>query len=340
MGEDTKAETVWTDAMAEEQDFWDEPEPGPKYGLGEHVGKTRGRYHYPDPPGYVRPKGQRGFMRMTNLAGAFSDQRRLMLWRERMVLLGIREHEVLFDELLAMPIETMDPEEAKAALEEHANTCAAVARGDHGARRGTARHVMVQTYLETGVITGTRSMRLQLESLLEELDRQRLEPIPGWSERRVCNTRYHTIGTLDMAVLCQLTGQIGILDLKTQREFWSYQEAAGQQEGYDSAQWLWEGPPNDEGRWIAKQEMTLLGSQSGPAPGKRVALLAHMPQEPGPGQLPVQVHEVDLSYGRAVMETAMVNVELRSIGRSTASGRRIGGERIPAARVATSAIVR
>jgi len=314
--------------MTDEMDFWDEPEADPIYGLGEHVGKQRGRYHYPDPPGYERPAGQRGFMRMTNLAGAFSDQRRLMLWRERMILLGIREHEVLYDELVAMPIETMTPDESKAALEAHANECAAVARGDHGARRGTARHLMLQTYLETGVLTGTRSMRLQLESLFDTLSRHCLEPLPGWSERRVCNTRYHTIGTLDMAVLCQLTGQIGIMDLKTAREFWTYQEAAGQQEGYDSAPWVWEGPHDDRGRWVPNEKWTLLGRPGGPAPGKRVALLAHMPKGPGPEMVPVELHEVDLEYGRAVMETALVNVRLRSIGASQAAARRIGGPRV------------
>jgi hypothetical protein len=325
----------------DEMDFWDEPEPTPKYGLGEHVNKKRGRYHYPDPPGYVRNKGAAaGFMRMTNLASAFSDQKRLQAWRERMILAGIREHEVLYDELLALPIETMDPLVAKKALEDHANQCAAVARGDHGARRGTARHLMLQTYLETGVVTGTRSMRLQLESLLEELDRQRLEPLPGWSERRVCNTRYHTIGTLDMGVLCQVTGQTGILDLKTQRQFWSYQEASGQQEGYDSADWIWEGSSDDSGRWVPAEGWTLTGREGGPAPGKRVALLAHMPQEPGPGQLPVEIHEVDLTYGRAVMETALVNVTLRSRGQAASEARRVGGKRIPPKPVATPAIVR
>jgi hypothetical protein len=310
-----------------EDDFWDEPE-SPEYGLGEHVGKMRGRYHFPDPPGFQRSKDQApGWMRMTNLASAFSDQIRLQKWRERMILLGLREHEVLFDELAAKPIETMEPSDAKAWLEEHANRAAAVARGDHGSRRGTARHIMLQTYLEAGVIVGTRSMRLQMESLLEALDRHHLEFLPGMSERRVCNTAFLAMGTLDAGVLCQRTGQEGILDLKTAKEFWSYQEAAGQQEGYDSADWMWEGPPNSSGRWVRPPRWTLLGSVRGPAPGKRVALLAHMPQEPGPNQLPVEIHEVDLSYGRTVMEVAMMNVSLRSIGAARSAARQIGGIR-------------
>lgn len=317
-----------TTAVTEEEEFWDEPEAQALYGLGEHIGKMRGRYHFPDPPGYVRPKGaSAGFMRMTNLVGAFSDQRRLMLWRERMILLGLRDHEVLFDELLAAPIETMDPDEAKAFLERHADQCASVARGDHGARRGTARHLMMQTYLETGVVTGTRSMRLQLESLFETMEQHEIDPMPGWTERRVCNTACHCIGTLDLGISCRRTGQQGILDLKTQKEFWTYQEAAGQQEGYDSADWVWEGPLDDTGRWVRPPGWNLMGRPGGPAEGKRVALLAHMPKDPGPDQLPVQLHEVDLTYGADVLAVALRNVELRSIGKSTAKGRRIGGLR-------------
>ena len=310
-----------------EDDFWVDPDQ-PAYGLGEHVGKTRGRYHFPDPPGYERPKDQAaGWMRMTNLAAAFSDQIRLQHWRERMILLGLREDEVLFDELAAAPIETMDPKEAKDWLEKHADRAASVAKADQGARRGTARHLMLQTYLEQGVIVGTRSMRLQLESLLEALERHELDVIPDFVERRVCNTAFRVMGTLDMGVLCRRTGQRGILDLKTQRSFWSYLEISGQQYGYDSAEWVWEGPPDTSGRWVRPPVWDLLGTPGGPAPGKRVALLAHMPQEPGPNQLPVELHEVSLEFGHRVLTCAMENVRLRSIGQAVSPARRIGGRR-------------
>jgi len=305
-----------------EDDFWMDAAPAvDKWGL------RQGRYVYPAPPGYEFPKGARGFMRMTNLAAAFSDQIRLQKWRERMILLGIREDEgLLFDELAAQGIENMDPNEARDWLEAHADKCAQRAGGGNGARRGTARHLMVQTWLETGVIVGHRTMRLQLASLFTALEAHHLEPIPGWSERRVCNPEFHVMGTLDMRVRCLLTGEEGVLDLKTQRSFWSYQEIAGQQEGYDSAPWVWEGPATDEGRWVPAPKNTLTGRMP-ELRGKRVALLAHMPQEPGPAQLPVEIHEVGLDYGRDVLECARRNVELRSIGRSTARGRRIGGVR-------------
>lgn len=301
--------------------FYDEAPAAPQYGI------VRGRYMYPDPPGFKRLKGQRGFMRMTNLAAAFSDQIRLQHWRERMLLLGLRADEVLVDELFAQGLETMDPDEAKDWLEKHADRAVEAAGGGAGARRGTARHTMLQVMMEAGVLTGTRTMRLQLHSLQEALVRHHLEPIPGMSERRVCNPVYGVMGTLDLGVRCLLTGQIGILDLKTQRRFWSYQEIAGQQHGYDSSPWMWDGPPDASGRWTAAPRWDLTGVPGGEFEGRRVALLAHMPQAPGPEQLPVEIHEVALDYGADVMTTAKRNVELRSLGASVAPGRRIGGVR-------------
>lgn len=324
----TSIPTVDAEIISEEEEFWMDAAPAAdSYGV-DLPGRVKGRYIYPDPPGYVRAKrATTGFMRMTNLASAFSDQKRLQLWRERMILTGIREDEgLLFDELAAEALERMDPTEARNWLEVFANRCANRAGGDVGARRGTARHLMVQNWMEHGTITGHRRMRLQLHSLLEALERHGLEPIPGWVERRVCNPRYHVIGTLDMRVRDILTGEEGVLDLKTQRSFWSYLEIAGQQFGYDDAEWAWEGPNNPEGRWVPAPKNTLTGLMPENL-GKRVALLAHMPHEAGPGQLPVEIHEVSLEFGSKVLDVALENVRLRSLGASTAKGRRIGGVR-------------
>jgi len=313
-----------------DDEFWDEPGDGNVYGLGENIGKMKGRYHYPDPPGYVREKGEAaGFMRMTNLAAAFSDQIRLQKWRERMILLGIRteEGEVLYDELMAEDLDHMDPMVARKFLESMADRMANAAGAGQGARRGTARHTMLQAMQETGVLTGTRTMKLQYHSLMNALERHHLEPIPGWSERRVCNTTYGVMGTLDLGVRCTLTGATGILDLKTQRGFWTYQEIAGQQYGYDSAQWVWAGPHDPSGRWEAAPKWDAVGLPGTEFAGRRVAYLAHMPQAPGDHQFPVEIHEVCLDYGHEVMVVARENVRLRSIGKSVKPGRRIGALR-------------
>lgn len=318
--------TDWDD----EAGFYDEAPRPAMYGLGENVGKVRGRYHFPDPPGYVRPKGAAsGFMRMTNLASAFSDQKRLMAWRERMIMAGLRtpEGEVLFDEFMAMDLDSLSPDKVKKLLEECADRLANAAGAGHGARRGTARHTMLQAVQETGVLTGTRRMRLRYASLLKALERHRLEPLPGWSERRVCHPNYHVIGTLDLAVRHIPTGQTGILDLKTQRRFWTYMEICGQQFGYDDAPWVWEGEPDSSGQWVEAPRWNLTGAAGGEFEGRRVALLAHMPQEPGPDQLPVEIHEVSLEYGEAALGQALGNVYLRSVGASVAVGRRVGAVR-------------
>jgi hypothetical protein len=314
--------------VSEEDEFWMDAAPAADaYGV-DLPGRPRGRYIFPDPPGYVRNKGAaKGFMRMTNLSSAFSDQRRLQLWRERMILLGLLEDDgLLFDELAAEDLAKLDPREFREFLEAYANRCADRAGADKGARRGTARHLMLQNAMETGTITGHRRMKLQYYSLLEALDRHQLEPVDGWSERRVCNPAYHVIGTLDLRVRHVPTGEVGILDLKTQRSFWSYMEISGQQYGYDSAPWVWEGPPNSQGTWAPAPENTLTGLMPENR-GKRVALLAHMPHEAGPDQLPVEIHEVSLEFGKEVLDVALENVRLRSIGSSTKAGRRIGGVR-------------
>jgi len=307
-------------------DLFDEPDRG--YGV------RAGRYRFPAPPGVEEPSN--GWMRATNLVSAFSDQKALQDWLERMTLLGLLAHDgTVFDELAALPDEKLTPE----TLKEFGQKARLAAGAEAGARRGTARHGVLEHYLDTGEIGGHRRMKLQMEQLLEEMERHELDFIPGWSERVV----WHPIaggvmGRLDVRVMCQRTGQVGILDLKTQRRFWTYQEVAGQQCLYDSAEWVWDGPEDERGRWVRYQvnpamaqqfpssfddQNTLMGRPGGMCEGKRVAILAHMPSNGGP----VQLHEVDLAYGAQVLSLAAQIVNLRSRGKSVVPGRGIGGLR-------------
>lgn len=289
-----------------------------RYGLTE----DESRYIYPPPPGVAKPKPWRGWMRMTNLVGAFSDQKKLEEWLTWKAMMGLRQDDgLLFDEWMATPVETWPEDQQKKAANAHAELARERAGSKNAARRGTARHDMMDTYLSTGRKTGTRGMRMQLESALEAMDAHDLEPLD--SEFKVWHPAAGGVmGTSDARVMCRRTGQIGILDWKTQARFWTWQEIAGQLYGYDSAPWCWSGPASAEGRWVGNYRHDLLGHPEGRYAGKRVALVAHMPQHPGPGQLPVTIHEVDLTYGQAVLECAARNVELRSIGRSEAVERR------------------
>lgn len=273
---------------------------------------------------------------MTNLVSAFSDQRALQLWLERMTLLGLLAHEgTVFDEMAAMPDEELTPE----VLERFGEKARLAAGAEAGARRGTARHRVLEAYLDTGAIGGHRRMQLQMDQLLEEMDKHDLEFLPGWQERVV----WHPIaggvmGRMDARVMCRLTGQVGVFDLKTQKRFWTYQEICGQLCGYDSAAWVWEGPEGPGGYWKPYQtnpamaqtfplrfdnQNTLKGRDGGMCASKRVGIIAHMPSDGGR----VQLHEVDLEYGAQVLSLAAQVVNLRSRGKSVTQGRGVGGLR-------------
>lgn len=290
----------------------------------EPFGVRNGRYRFPAPPG--EQESPNGWMRMTNLVSAFSDQERLQLWLTWKAFEGLRAHEVLFDEWMAEPLNSMDDKTRSALANLYAERARAAAKADEAGRRGTARHKMMEVWYQTGEVTGTRSMVAQLDSLKECLDKADLE---------VLETEFHvwhpaaggTMGKSDARVMCRRTGQIGILDLKTQARFWTWQEICGQLYGYDSARWQWEGPLSPEGYWAQAADIDkrrpLLGRPGTLLAGKRVALVAHMPQAPGPGQLPVTLKQIPLDYGREVLECAARNVELRSQGSS------VNPERMP-----------
>lgn len=285
------------------------------------------RYLFPPPPG--QPYRKAGYRRMTKLVAAFSDQERLSLWLEWKAFMGMRVNDgLLFDEWMAEPAERMELEQQRDLANRYAAKAREAAGADSAARRGTARHQMMDTFLTKGEVTGTRSMRAQLASAMEALDRCGFEVVQ--SETRIWHPACDgTVGTLDVLVSCRRTGQVGILDWKTQARFWTWQEISGQLFGYDSAPWTWEGPADASGGWVESIPRTLLGHPDGLFPGRRVALVAHMPQQPGPGQLPVEIHEVDMTYGRRVLEVAAENIGLRSVGRSVAVGRRPSGIRPP-----------
>jgi hypothetical protein len=322
--------------MSDLDDWFDDApaKPGAAgvYGLDEQAGK----YKYPPPPGIEIPKGWRGWMRMTNLAGAFSDQKALQDWLEWKELMGLRAADgLIFDEWMAEDVDRLSEKDQKALASAYAERARHAAHADAAARRGTARHKMMDTYLKTGYETGTRSMQAQRMSAMKALDEAGLDVLD--SEFRIWHPLAGgTMGTSDVKVMCRATGQTGIVDWKTQKRFYTWQNTAGQLYGYDSAPWIWRGPDTPEGRWERQEPNTLLGT-SERLKGKRVALIAHMPQAPGPDQLPVTIQEVDLEYGKDVLVVAARNVELRSIGRSTSDVRRPAALR-PLARVAPSAI--
>lgn len=306
-------------------DFYDAVDDPNEYGLTP----DQKFYRFPPPPGVTVPKGWRGWTRTTNLVGAFSDQKALELWSERQTLLGLLANEgTVFDEMAAVALEDLTDERLNAFADKAREAVGA----DTAARRGTARHAVFEGYQNTGRIQGHRRIKLQMASLLEALELNELDLIPEWSERKVWHPAGGGVmGTMDTRVMCRRTGREGVLDLKTQARFWTYQEVCGQQEIYSGAPWVWQGPYDASGGWVPNPDNNLMGHPDGALAGRKVALLAHMPQQPGEGQLPVEIHEVDIEYGARVVEEAVRIRELRSIGKSTAYGRRVGQIRPPSA---------
>jgi hypothetical protein len=306
---------VTTLAVPEDDDLFTPAEAPPEYGV------RAGRYRFPAPPGYTGDS----WMRMTNLASAFSDQERLQLWLEWKAMMGLRANDgLLYDEWMAEAVDHLAPEEQKKLANRYAELARGAAGADAAGRRGTARHNMMDHYFTTDVVTGTRSMRMQLASAVEALDRCGLDVVE--TEFKVWHPiAGGTMGTSDAKVLCRRTGRLGTLDWKTQARFWTWQEIAGQLYGYDSAPFAWAGPHDSRGHWVENVPNTLTGHPDGLLPGRRVALVAHMPISGAP----VEIHEVSMQYGRQVLECAAENVRLRSVGRSTSEKGRPSGLRPP-----------
>jgi hypothetical protein len=291
-------------------DLFDDPHP--RYGLAP----DNRRYRFPAPPG-VEPAAS--WRRTTNLIKAFSDQYALQQWLERMTLLGLLANDgLLFDELATSGVEAMAPDVQRKALEMFAAQARTAVGGDKGARKGAARHSVLEHWMFAGEVIGHRRIRLQFEQLLEILDAKGFDLIPGTSERFV----FHPIaggvvGRQDARFLCRRTGQEGPADLKcgkvdekTGRRFWTYQEYAAQLFIYDSAPWTWEGPLDDDGRWVAKAPGNYVGRPGGAVEGERAGILLHMPGNGAP-----EVVEVSLEYGRRVAEIARDATEHRALGK-------------------------
>jgi hypothetical protein len=283
--------------------FDDEP-----YGLDPRIK----RYRFPPPPG-VEPSGK-GWQRTTNLVKAFSDQYALQAWLERMTMLGLLANDgLIFDELSAVNLDAVDVNSTMKAFAEIARSAVGA---DKGARKGTARHNVLEHYMFAGEVIGHRRMQVQMHELLAELDRLDFELLPGTQEDFVWHPAGKgVVGRRDVRFLCRRTGQIGTADLKTQEKFWTYQEHAGQQYIYDTAPWVWSGPLSDAGGWIRHMPGNYVGREGGVCPGRRAALLLHMPSKGGP----VQVHELDLEYGAQVVAEAERITALR------ATGKKVGG---------------
>ena len=114
---------------------------------------------------------------------AFSDQYALQLFLERATLLGLLANDgLIFDELAASGVEYQPADVQRTVLAKYADAARSAVGADAGARKGTARHNLLEHYLFADEVIGHRRMRVQMHDLLERLDALDIELIPGTQE--------------------------------------------------------------------------------------------------------------------------------------------------------------
>lgn len=223
--------------------------PAPVFATASELGKQeklwghvyRGRYHLPPlvpeawQSNYAGKHRPYGWMRMSNVTSAISDQRALQMWQDEKALRGFVARHDLYERLCVMPEDS--PRADWVALAEEARSAA---KADGPSARGTARHDMLETWLTTGREVGTPAMKLQLREVIDTLRLHLLKPVPELTERIIVNEEIQAAGRFDGGVIDLTTGELHVDDLKTKRkQYWSMLEVRAQLAGYARATAMW-----------------------------------------------------------------------------------------------------
>jgi hypothetical protein len=276
---------------------------------------SRGRYMLPTLQG---GKKSRGYMRVSNLVSAYSDQFGLRMWELGEVLKGVAYSPHLYAALLEAFGQEMDKDERRAWVEEFIEHAKEASGGNAAAKHGTARHEMVEAHhlgLPQQHLAADARRHLALYD--SALTRNRLAALPGMQERRVLVEELEVVGTLDNVLEDTTTGHLFIGDLKTQRRFWSWLEVAAQLACYAHGVAMWD--PVGE-CWTNM-----------PPVSQEVALILWMPRETENGEPRVDVYEVDIVAGWRTAQNAYKVVQDRAAAKSVRNPR----ARLRAAPVAT-----
>ena len=284
----------------------------------------RGRYHLPKLDGSHQP---RGWMRVSNLVSAYSDQYALRVWEHLEVLKAVVQDPHLLDTFSLAQLKqlaTRDFGDRKEFVEAWLTRAKAVSGGDAGTKFGTQRHHAVEG-LHAGLPAarhdaGTRRHLALYESALE---RNGLVALPDMQERIVHVPVLEVCGRIDniLAQPCtdcdedtncsscfnaRWTNPV-IADLKTQRKFHSWLEIGAQFACYANAEAMWDG---DRGVWVDMPHVS-----------RDVALALWMPRETEDGEPRVDVWEVDIRKGWKTAQRAYEVVQDRAEAKSVNGGR-------------------
>lgn len=292
-----------------------------KRGLAEvpwgSVPEGVGRYKLPPnvpeawEPGYDGKWVSRGWMRTTNLVGAYVDTRALHQWEVEMGLKGLADRHDLYEELCTRFGPTSTREDYGKLFERAKDAAKAGAARD----RGTLRHEMVEQWITTGQAQGSPLMLLQLAAFREALRRHCLMPVPEYTECLIINDEVGCAGRFDTANRCLLSGDLHIGDLKSKRRhFFTLLEARAQLAVYAHATAVW-----DTGRLCYVEP---------PPFNREVGHIFHMPVDgdPDTGEPVVFVLELDLVKGWETARFARKIVDDRSEAKSKLS---LAGARRP-----------
>jgi hypothetical protein len=225
----------------------------------KHYGEVHnGRYWLPDPadraswvPGaFDAAPMPRGFMRTSNLIGAYSETRALNLWEQRKILRGLAERHDIYAELVTLD---RDEEGDPIGWQRIIDQALRQAKADEASVIGTAMHKVLEHWLKTGQWIGTPEMIDGIKALLALLKTHLLIPAAQFAERVIVHSELRIAGrfdvpvyNLDPAVITPRKVRDGtppllMADLKTKRrKFWSVLEQRAQLAVYATADAMWD----------------------------------------------------------------------------------------------------
>lgn len=209
-----------------------------------------GRYWLPDvtdplawaPGSYGAAHMPRGYMRTSNLIGAYSELRALMHWEQEMIMLGFDARPDILAQLSVLP-RTEEGRLAHKDARSIAEQALQAAKSDQWSIIGTAYHKALEIRLTTGQLVGTAEIRDGILALEAHMRNALLVPEPSLAERIVVNAKTKTAGRFDVPVWDYRDGPkvLRMADLKTKRkQFWSVLEQRAQLAVYANSDGMWD----------------------------------------------------------------------------------------------------
>ena len=270
---------------------------------------TGGRYRLPRRDGSHKPYG---WMRVTNLASAVSDQKKLQEWEIRTDLEGLHADPDLFARMVSY-LDTTTPESR--ATQAHRDQMAKFAeqakeagKGNVGSQWGTARHEDWEALQVAGPSALTVPDWQRVQAVGMALAQAQLRPVPGWQEQRVLVEEFEAVGTLDNVLECLRTGLLHIGDLKTHKKFWTFLEVEAQEALYANA----------DARWVPESSADpTVGRWEDMIPVDRsLGVVMWLPRVREDGTPEVEVKGVDLERGLATARLCLQVVRQRAVAKS------------------------